>query len=425
MLSLEKRSSGSSHRPCRAFLTAALAISMLPSSCSGRVNGDERSSWLPAVRVDVAKNGAPPEAMPIYAGIDERNLYGVTHYFDRYTEIPSGDLGNKARVVRLIIEKLSESFDLRYETGGSILRNDAFIFMDNPGIWPSAVYMKDAAVIGRMQFLSKDGSTIADCGAGDCPIRDLIALKLSGSFKPSSDTLSGLTESEYESIRSYSRDLSEEVLHDYYNEWLSESERSLFVTRFSSLWETVSIGKDDDGVFSEAWRSGGIAFAIDESGAIKPYMLKVPVTTAISEFCPSCTPAEVHSAEIAAISFIQVIGAQASSFMGSSQNYLGFYMSQDASQGKPDEGYGHYRKVFIERESYSHVGRGEKTRVAYPKFLRSMYEPFCRSAYLDKIFSDGLKSEPAVSANPYLSDYDSFRALVSSLIPLVLKHAKG
>jgi hypothetical protein len=415
----------------KAALAASLMIAgasglSLPS-CSGKVAGDERGHWLPASVFETGGGDKPVTVRSVYAGMDSADVFGVTTYYRRISEIPGSITDWESRLTRLIFSQLQSSFDFTDPRAVSMLGNDVLVYMTDPYAWPNAIFVKDMAAVYNYAVLDLHGSTLSDCLAGPCIVRDLIAVNNKGGFHPSADSIESLTDAERATLESIAKTVSEEVLHDFWLDGLDAYARAGFLSGFMGLWSAGSLGEEDDRVLSDAWKYGNVPNAIAPEGTVNQYSLRSPVLGAIATYCPGCSQQNQMEIEVAVISYLQLIGDQADSFMGSSPHcYLEFYRKQDEADGKAPGSYQSYRSFFIERESFPHIGNGETFQIILPAYLRHSFEPFCRKNHLDSIFNDGAPGgNPAVNANPYLSDPDAFLSLAQAIIPQVIAAAKG
>ncbi len=415
-----------------SIILAGLSAASMPS-CNGRVAGDERSFWIPATTITVTgKEGAEGDGTvasgAAYAGMEEKKVYGVTSYYTAISDIPGEVSGREERLVRLLLSRLSHSYDFTYPPAASMLGNDVFVFMTDPAAWPSAIYSKDMARALRMQVLGTDGSTISDCLAGPCVFTDVIAINNRTSFYPQADTVDALAPGELDRLDSLAGVVSEEVLHDYWMDGLDEQSRARFASSFREIWDSGSSGEEDDAVLAGAWKSGFVPFALKEDGTIGQYSLRNYVLGAIAAYCTGCDAGSVRMMEVAAISYLQLIGDQADTFMGQPPNtYLEYYRRMDAQDGKPPGGYEYYLDKFIARESFPHLGRANREPVPRryaPAFMRQSFEPFCRKAHLDGVFTDGSTAQ-GISQNPYLADKESFLSIIRAIVPPSIAAAKG
>ncbi len=400
----------------RAVLAASIMLtgataSTLPS-CSGKVAGDERSNWVPAYTFD--SSGPEVAVGASFAGMDYPGVYGVAAYYGRYTDIPQAYSGREARLTQLVFSQLSQTFDFSSPAASAMLGNDVLIFMTDHDAWPNAIFAKDLPVAYGFQILDSGGSVVSDCRKGPCVIRDLIAINNKYSFYPDAETIDALTPAQLMSLKGIADSVGEELLHDYWLDGLDAFARAQFLEDFKGVWRAGSAGQDDDVVLAEAWKSGGTAFALKEDGQIMSYSLRPYVLDSIASACPSCTPEGTAQMEIAIVSYLQLFGGQADSFVGNApRSYLEYYVKRDKGEGKPVGTYDFYMDTFIERESFSHLGAPGSLRRTVPSFFRPLFEPICREAYLDTAFSDGSAS-PAISGNPYLYDFESYLQLVQS-----------
>jgi hypothetical protein len=415
----------------KAALAASLMIAgasglSLPS-CSGKVAGDERSHWLPASVFELGGGGETVAVRSVYAGMDSADVFGVTTYYGRISDIPQPVTDRERRLTRLIFSQLQSSFDFTDPRAASMLGNDVLVYMTDPSAWPNAIFVKDMAAAYNYAVLDLRGSTLSDCSAGPCIIRDVIAINNKSGFSPSADSLDSLTDAERTTLSAIAKTVGEEVLHDFWLDGLDAYARAGFLSGFNGLWSAGSLGEEDDGVLSSAWKTGNVPSAIAPDGTVNSYSLRSAVLGAIATYCPGCTMQGQMEIEVAVISYLQLIGDQADSFMGSSPHcYLEFYRKQDEAKGKAPGSYLSYRSFFIERESFPHIGNGEAFQLVLPAYLRAPFEPFCRKNHLDLIFNDGAPGgNPAVNANPYLSDPAAFLSLVQAIIPPVIAAAKG
>jgi hypothetical protein len=190
-------------------------------------------------------------------------------------------------------------------------------------------------------------------------------------------------------------------------------------------WRAGSLGQEDDVILAEAWKYGGTAYALSADGQIMSYSLRPYVLEAISAACPACAPDGLAQMEIAVATYLQLFGGQADSLVGNSpRSYLEYYVKQDKEEGRPVGTYDSYLSRFIERESFSHLGKPGQAGRTVPAFFRPLFEPICRKGHLDAIFSDGSQSA-AIYGNPYLSDFGSYLQLIKSVMPYVMAKAKG
>jgi len=415
----------------RAALAASIMLACasgvsLPS-CSGKVAGDERSHWLPVSVFESGSANEPVSVRSAYAGMETADVYGVTAYYGRISEIPQAVSEREKRLTRLIFSELSSSFDFTDPRAAAMLSNDILVYMTDASAWPNAVFVKDMASVNGFQVLDTYGSTMSDCLKGPCIFRDLIAINNKSGFHPSTDSIDSLTEAERATLSSIAKTVGEEVLHDFWLDGLDAPMRAGFISGFSGLWLAGSVGEAEDGVLSNAWRYGNVPHAVAPDGTFNQYALRPAVQAAIASHCPECSLQSQAEMEVAIISYLQLFGDQADSFMGSPpHSYLAFYRVQDEAKGKASGSYDYYRKFFIERESFPHIGNGETFQLILPAYLRPLFTPFCRANHLDLIFNDGAPgANPAVTANQYLSDQAAFLSLVQAIIPNVLAAANG
>jgi len=418
---------GASSFAKRAALAASIMLtgataSTLPS-CSGKVAGDERSNWVPAYTFD--SSGAEVTVSARFAGMDSPDVYGVAAYYSRYTDIPQELSVRESRLTRLVFSQLSQIFDFSSPEAFAMLGNDVLIFMTDHDAWPNAVFAKDLPVAYGFQILDSGGSVVSDCRKGPCVILDLIAINNKYSFYPDAESIDALTPAQMMALKGIADSVGEELLHDYWLDGLDSFARAQFLEDFKGVWRAGSAGQDDDVMLAEAWKSGGTAFALTEDGQVMSYSLRPYVLDGIASSCPSCTSEGTAQMELAIVSYLQLFGGQADAFVGNApRSYLEYYVKRDKGEGKPVGTYDFYMDMFIERESFSHMGAPGSSRRAVPSFFRPLFAPICREAYLDTVFSDGSAS-PAISGNPYLYDFGSYLQLIQSVMPSVMAKAKG
>ncbi|MFH0884982.1 MAG: hypothetical protein V1861_04690 [Candidatus Micrarchaeota archaeon] len=405
-----------------SIMLAGTSASTL-QSCSGKIAGDERANWVPAYTFDAT--GAEVAVSPRFAGMDTTDLYGVSVYYGRFTDVPPQFSERESRLTQLVFRQLAETFDFSSSSASSMLGNDVLVFMTDPNAWPNAVFAKDLPAVYEFQVLDSNGHTVSDCRKGPCVIRDLIAINNKDSFFPEAGSIDALTPPQMVALKGIAESVGEELLHDYWLDALDSYARAGFIVDFKEIWRAGSSGQEDDVILAEAWKTGGTAFALTPEGQILSYSLRSHVLEAIATACPTCTQEGLTQMEIAVATYLQLFGDQADSLVGNSpRSYLEYYAKRDKAEGKPVGTYDYYMNLFIERESFSHLGKTGSARRTAPSFFRPLFEPFCKKAHLDTIFSDGYAS-PAISGNPYLSDFDLYLQLIKSVMPYVVEKAKG
>lgn len=407
-----------------SIMLSCASLSSLPS-CSGKVAGDERPNWVPAYTFSTDTGSGNVAVSARFAGMEAQNLYGVTRYYGRYTDIPDGLSSREQNLASLIFAQLGHTFDFTTAQAASMLGNDILVFMTDPNVWPNAIYSQGLPSAYGFQVLERGGTTVSDCRAGPCIYRDLLAINNKDSFFPEATSIGELTPAQMMALKAIADSLGEEILHDYWLDALDSATRSGFTSAFRSFWRAGSPNQAGDAVIAEAWLSGGAAYALQKDGSVNAYALKPSVESAIAGACPECAPDERKRMEIGIVVYLQLFGDQADSFMAHpSRSYYEYYVRQDKSEGKPTGSYEDYLVRFIERESFSHIGApGTLTRTV-PSFFRALYFPICTEAHLNSIFSDGSQA-PEIANNTYLSEPSAFLALIQAVMPQALSGGKG
>lgn len=399
------------------FASAAL---MALSSCGGNVAGkSERANWLPAYTISVSQDGTPTISDD-YLGLDSPALFGFNRFYPSISDIPPGLMDDQQRLAGLLFTYLSATaFDFSTQRISATLQDLAFVYMTDLGTWPNAVYSEDMCRDYGMLMLDAQAQTVSDCSSGNCIRPDMMMLNDKTSFFPAASSMDSLSGTDKSQAMDLASSLSEELLHAIWHRGLSQAEEDSFSSLISSLWSASSSDISSDGALASAWMGGGVAFAINSDGSVNYYNLQNPVRGAIMTVYPSMSGNDVDSAEIASISYLQLIGRFAYAFAGSGENYLDYYIQNDQANGVQQQPYTVYRSMFITRESYPHTGRMDGYRLILPMFLEHSFEPQMRPEYLAGIFNDGIQN-PVSSQNPYLSDPAKLAALASDVIPVAL-----
>ncbi|MFA4874919.1 MAG: hypothetical protein WC956_01455 [bacterium] len=402
-----------------AFIASCL---LFAAGCGGKMPGDERSMWMPATTI-------VPQGLSdsiAYAGTNQDLGFGFipSGYYGNPSDIPSTTSNEQAILYGMLFDELAETtIDFSHPDITRMLSNDVFLTMTDFNAWPNAYYSQGMAEIYGFQVLDANFDTFSDCSNGPCRLQDVVVIK-NQNLHPTSRDRSSLTDAEKNELDKMAGWMSEELGHDFI-ESADATYREGFFQKIKGLWEAGSSGIENDAVFSDAWLKGGIAYAISGSG-IKNYSLRAPLQSAIMEIYPNASPSEQYDIEIALISWLQLICNHSSAFIGSpGRSYLDLYKQDDAAAGKSIGTYEQYRDHFIGREGFAHVVTSDSIRQVYPSLLRTTLDgPFLKD-FLDQKFNDGFWPDVRIMNNPYLSDFDTLRALVSNVIPLMLAKTAG
>ncbi len=401
-----------------AFMASCLLCAApLLAGCGGKVPGDERSMWLPATTIE------PQELLEgtAFAGTNQELGFGFLPgaYYAKPSDISTTASEEQAALIGMLFDGLAgRSMNFSHPDVRRTIANNVFLTMTDLNAWPNAYYAAGMGTAYGVQVLDANMTTISDCSKTPCRLQDVIVIK-NRSLHPTSRDLNSLTPEERSELDKMAEWMSEELGHDFL-ETADAAYREGFFQKVTGLWEAGSSGIEDDAVFSDAWKKGGIAYAIGEE-EIKNYSLRGSLQSAIAEIYPGASGAERYDMEVALISWLQLIGDCASSLIGSpGRSYLDLYKQNDAAAGKSIGTYEYYRNHFIEREGFVHVVTLSSMRQVYPSLLRTSLDgPFWKD-FLDQRFNDGFSSDARIMNNPYLSNFDALRTLVSNVIPLTL-----